>query len=80
MKISFLDQFNIFDFLCSAFVPIAASEWVPGHPLPRQWSEKRDCVVVNHRMLYESVDCNSSFAIICAISINRKSQLNNLGE
>ncbi|EFX88485.1 hypothetical protein DAPPUDRAFT_95247 [Daphnia pulex] len=61
-----------------AFVPIAASEWVPGHPLPRQWSEKRDCVVVNHRMLYESVDCNSSFAIICAISINRKSQLNNL--
>ncbi|XP_057371180.1 uncharacterized protein LOC130692123 [Daphnia carinata] len=59
------------------FLPIAPSEWVPGHPL-LQWFPKRDCVVVNHRMLYESVDCNSTFPFICAISINRKNERNNL--
>ncbi|KAK4020543.1 hypothetical protein OUZ56_002508 [Daphnia magna] len=59
------------------FQLISPSEWVPGHPL-LQWSAKRDCVVVNQRMLYESVDCYDSFPLICAININRKNELSNL--
>ena len=71
---------HVIVFVDPAFIPIAASEWVPGHPLLRQLPAKHDCVVVNHRMLYESVDCDSSFAMICAMSISKKVELNNLGK